>query len=400
MRKQNFAHFNFDSNSNLRPYRAVLFMRIAVNTRFLLKDQLEGIGWYTYELLKCMVEQQPNDEFIFFFDRPYSDQYVFAKNVTPVVLFPQARHPFLWHWWFEWSIASALKKHKADVFLSPDGYASLSTSVKTVMVTHDIAHVHYPQQIAFLTRKYYQQMVPRFLKHAQKVVTVSKFTRNDILAAYPVDPEKVVAVYNGCRKEFQVIDAIEKALIQEKYAEGQEYFFYVGAVHPRKNVHRLISAFDQFKSNTKSKKKLLIGGRFAWKTGEVKLAYDNAIHQEDILFLGYLKNEEVPRLMGAAYALTYVSLFEGFGLPLVEAMNCGVPFITSNCSSMPEVAGDAGMLVSPESLSEITQALERIESDKALYQQLVYNGKKQKLAFSWKVAAKRVYALMYDLVQH
>jgi len=373
-------------------------MKIAVNTRFLLKDQLEGIGWYTYELLKCMVEQHPEEEFIFFFDRPYSDQYIFAKNITPLVLFPPARHPVLWHCWFEWSVARALKKYEADVFLSPDGYASLSTSVKTVMVTHDIAHVHYPEQIAFLARKYYQEMVPRFLKHVQKVVTVSEFTRSDVLDAYPIDPQKVVAVYNGCRKEFHVIAANEKNKIRKKYAGGQEYFFYVGAVHPRKNVHRLIAAFDQFKTNTKSKKKLLIGGRFAWKTGAVKSAYDNAIHQEDIVFLGYLKNEEVPKLMGAAFALTYVSLFEGFGLPLVEAMNCGVPFITSNCSSMPEVAGDAGMLVSPESIPEIYQALQELEENKALYQQLINNGRKQQLKFSWELASEQVYDLLIALV--
>jgi len=373
-------------------------MKIAVNTRFLLKDQLEGIGWYTYELLKCMVEQHPEDEFIFFFDRPYSDQYIFAKNVTPIVLFPQARHPVLWHWWFEWSIAKALKKYKADVFLSPDGYASLSTSVKTVMVTHDVAHLHHPEQIAFLVRKYYQQMVPRFLKRAQKVVTVSEFTRSDILKNYSIDPQKVVPIYNGCRKEFQAIDVNKKIEIRKKYTEGEEYFFYVGAVHPRKNVHRLITAFDQFKTNTSSKKKLLIGGRFAWKTGDVKLAYDNAKHKEDIVFLGYLKNEEVPELMGAAFALTYVSLFEGFGLPLVEAMNCGVPFITSNCSSMPEVAGEAGMLVNPESVLEISQALQKIESDKTLYQQLINNGEKQKLNFSWELAAQQVYDLMVELV--
>ena len=374
-------------------------MKIAINTRFLLKDQLEGIGWYTYELLKCMVEQNPDDEFIFFFDRPYSDQYIFAKNVTPVVLFPQARHPFLWYWWFEWSVTRALKKHKADVFLSPDGYTSLRTSVKTIMVTHDIVHVHFPEQIPFVARKFIQAMEPRYLKRADKVVTVSEYTRTDVLANYPVDPKKVVAVYNGCRKEFQAIEANEKLSIQKQYADGQEYFFYVGAVHPRKNVHRLITAFDQFKTKTKSKKKLLIGGRFAWKTGEVKLAYDNASHQDDIVFLGYLKNEEVPKLMGAAYALTYVSLFEGFGLPLVEAMNCGVPIISSDCSSMPEVAGDAGILVNPDSVAEIAQAIQRIEEDKVLYQQLVYNCEKQKLAFSWELAAKQVYDLMLDLVE-
>jgi len=159
----------------------------------------------------------------------------------------------------------------------------------------------------------------------------------------------------------------------------------------------LISAFDQFKANSNSPKKLLIGGRFAWQTGEVKSAYDQAVNKEDIVFLGYLQNEEVPLLMGAAFALTYVSLFEGFGLPLVEAMNTGIPFITSNISSMPEVAGKAGLLVDPYSEAAITSALQQLESDEALYQQLINECGKQKVKFQWATAAESVYALLKEM---
>jgi len=187
-------------------------------------------------------------------------------------------------------------------------------------------------------------------------------------------------------------------LVRDKYADGEDYFFYVGAVQPRKNVHRLIAAFDQFKATTKSTKKLLIGGRFAWQTGEVKTAYDKAIHQKDIVFLGYLQNEEVPLLMGAAFALTYVSLFEGFGLPLVEAMNTGIPFITADVSSMPEVAGKAGLLVDPFSETAITEAMQQLERDSVLYQQLINECGKQKLKFQWATAAAKVYALLKEIV--
>ncbi|MFK7808939.1 MAG: glycosyltransferase family 4 protein, partial [Saprospiraceae bacterium] len=333
-------------------------MIIAVNTRFLLTDQLEGIGWYTFELLKAMVAQHPEDRFLFFFDRPFSERFKLGDNIELIQLNPPARHPVLWLAWFEWSLANAMKKHKADVLLSPDGYCSLRSKVPTVMVTHDVAHVHFPEQIYFTARKYYQYFVPKFLERTEKVVTVSEYTKTDILKHYPQIPAaKIHAIYNGCRKEFIPLSENEKAAIRNQYADGQQYFFYVGAVQPRKNVHRLISAFDQFKEKTKSPMKLLIGGRFAWQTGEVTTAYNNATHQSDIEFLGYLSNEEVPKLMGAAYALTYVSLFEGFGLPLVEAMNCEVPFITSDCSSMPEVAGEAGLLVDPYDENKIVEAL-------------------------------------------
>src|SRR5690606_7224010 len=117
-------------------------MRIAVNTRLLLKGKLEGIGWFTYQTLERIVKQHPEHEFIFFFDRPYDRSFVFASNVTPVVLSPQARHPVLFYLWFELGIPRLLRKYKADLFLSPDGFSSLSTKVPTCLVIHDLAFEH------------------------------------------------------------------------------------------------------------------------------------------------------------------------------------------------------------------------------------------------------------------
>ncbi|HHS95385.1 MAG TPA: glycosyltransferase family 1 protein, partial [Phaeodactylibacter sp.] len=223
-------------------------MTIAVNTRFLLPRRLEGIGWYTYELLKAMVAQHPEDEFLFFFDRAYSEEFIFAPNVKAISLAPPARHPVLWYLWFEWSLAKALRKYRPDVFLSPDGYTCINSKVKTVMVTHDIAHMHYPEQVSYLTRKYYKYYVPRFLERADKVVTVSEYTKQDILRHYPqVASVKVHRIYNGCRSDFVPLSENEKAKVRKQYAGGEEYFFYVGAIQPRKNVHRLIAAFDLFK---------------------------------------------------------------------------------------------------------------------------------------------------------
>ena len=177
-------------------------MRIAVNTRFLLKDKLEGIGWVTYELLKRMVEQHPEDDFIFFFDRKYDESFVFGKNVKPVILYPSARHPFLWLSWFETAIPLALKKYKADVFFSPDGYCSLLTKTKTVMITHDIAHVHFPEHIPFLVKKYYNTFVPKFLKRADRIISVSHFTKKDIIKQYGIAANKISVIENGCRIGF------------------------------------------------------------------------------------------------------------------------------------------------------------------------------------------------------
>ncbi|HFA51722.1 MAG TPA: glycosyltransferase family 1 protein [Bacteroidetes bacterium] len=366
-------------------------MKIAVNTRFLLKNKLEGMGLFAHEVLRRMVRQHPEHEFIFFFDRPYDASFIYEKNIRPVVLFPPARHPFLFVWWFEGSVARALKKYRAEVFLSPDNFLALNTKVKTVLVTHDLAHVHFPGQLSFFHRKYYEIMAPRFNRRADHIVAVSEFTKADITAQYGISQKKISVACNGCPEGFRPVAGEEKKEIREQFAEGEPYFFYVGAVHPRKNVHRLIAAFDRFKTATQAPVKLLIAGRFAWKAGEVKKAFDGAAHQTDIRFLGYVSDADLKKLMAGALACTYVSLFEGFGIPLLQAMHSGVPIITSDVSSMPEVAGRAGILTDPLSVEKIAEAMQQIWQDAHLRKRLVEEGKRQQKKFTWDWAAAVVW---------
>lgn len=374
-------------------------MRIAINTRFLLQNKLEGIGWFTWEVVRRLVQAHPEHEFIFLFDRPYNPEFVFGTNVTPVVLFPPARHPLLWLWWFEIAVPRALKKYKADVFLSPDGYCSLVAKTPTVMVTHDIAFVHLPMHIPAKFRLYYQYFIPRYLRRAEHIVTVSEFSKQDIIRHYQISDKKIAVACNGVREDFQPISETEKNAIKQQYADGQDYFFYVGSVHPRKNVHRLIRAFDQFKQRTQAPVKLLIGGRFAWQTGEVKAAYDAATFKEDIVFLGYVADEALPKLLGAALALTYVSLFEGFGVPVLEAMHSEVPVLTSNASSLPEVAGDAGLLVDPLMVEQIANGLQQLYESEALRKQLIEAGRRQREKFSWSQAAAVVWNSLLQVLK-
>ncbi len=371
-------------------------MRIAVNTRFLLKNKLEGIGLYTHEVVRRLVEQHPEHEFIFFFDRPYDPDFVFGKNVTPVVLFPPARHPLLFVWWFEWSVRRALRQHKADVFLSPDNFLCLGTKLKTVLVTHDIAHVHFPEQVPLLHRLYYRFFAKKFNLRADRIVAVSEFSKADLVQQYGLSPAKISVSGNGCRDIFKPLQSVEKQGIREEFAEDKPYFHYIGAVHPRKNVHRLIAAFDQFKDETGAPHLLLIAGRFAWQAGEVKSAFEAAKHKADIRFLGYVPDLVAAQLMGAAEALVYVSLFEGFGVPVLEAMYAEVPIITSNAASLPEVAGEAALLVSPSSVEEIAAAMRRIAQDEPLRNRLVANGRSQRTKFTWQRATEIVYNEMLD----
>jgi len=372
-------------------------MKIAINTRFLLKDKLEGIGWFSHEIIRRIVNQHPEDEFLFLFDRPYHADFIYAKNVEAVIINPPARHPLLWYTWFESAVPRVLKKWQPDVFFSPDGYCSLKSSTKTLMVTHDLAHLHFPEQVPYLARKYYQRYVPQYLNRADKVVAVSEFTKQDIIKNYSLPTDKVKVVYNACRTDFKPLPEGAQQKIRDQYSNGFPYFFYLGAVHPRKNVHRLIEAFDQFKQQTNAPHQLLIGGRFAWQTGPVKTAYDNAQRQQDIVFLDYLDNTATPKLMAAAFAFVYPSLFEGFGIPVLEAMHTDTPVITSNVSSLPEVAGDAALLVNPMVSKEIEKAMLQLYNEMDLRQTLIQNGRVQRQQFDWDKSAARIYNLLSKL---
>ena len=201
-------------------------MKIAVNTRFLLKNQLEGIGRYSFEILRRMVNEHPEDEFIFFFDRAYDEKYVFGNKVTPVVLFPPARHPILWYIWFEWSVHRALKKYKPDVFLSLDGYCSLRTSIPTLLVIHDLAFEHFGQFVPNLVKKYYQKYTPLYVGKAKEIIAVSEYTKQDIVNLYKTNPSKIHVAYNQCGDYFKPISKTEKEKIKQIQSQSKEYFFY------------------------------------------------------------------------------------------------------------------------------------------------------------------------------
>src|SRR3972149_5919662 len=172
-------------------------MIIAVNTRLLLKDKLEGIGWVTYESLKRIKKKQSEHKFLFLFDRPFSEEFIFSDSILPMVIGPQARHPFLWYWWFEQSLPKIFHKHEPDLFLSPDGFLSLSYSApagmkqyKSIPVIHDLNFEYYPQDIPFIARKYYKKYFPQFAKKATRIATVSEYSKQEISRQYTISPEK------------------------------------------------------------------------------------------------------------------------------------------------------------------------------------------------------------------
>ncbi|MCB0663189.1 MAG: glycosyltransferase family 4 protein [Saprospiraceae bacterium] len=366
-------------------------MKIAVNTRFLIKSQMEGMGRFSLEVLKRMVTKHPEHEFYFLFDRPYDEDFVFAKNVHPIVVAPPARHPVLFYLWFEWRVPAVLKKIKADVFVSMDNFCSLKAKIPTLLIIHDLAYLHFPEQIQKKDLWFYRYYTPKYIQKADRIVTVSAFTKQDLLENFPVNPEKVDVACNGCSTNFRPLNPESVDYIRREVSNGKPYFIYVGAIHPRKNVGRLIMAFNRYKKQTGASTKLLIIGRKAWMTKEAQKAFKESAWKNDILFKGFVPREKLPVYIGAALAMVYVSLFEGFGIPILEAMHAEVPVITSNVSSMPEVAGEAGLLVDPYDVESITEAMILIEEDVELRLELVKKGRQQRQNFTWNKASDIVF---------
>jgi glycosyltransferase involved in cell wall biosynthesis len=369
-------------------------MRIAVNTRFLLAGKLEGMGWYTYELCRAMVRMHPSDTFYFLFDRPYSREFIFSKNCIPLVVPPPARHPWLWELWFEYTLPVALKAVRAEVFFSPDGYLSLRSRVPTLMTLHDLAFLHYPEQVPPMVLRYYQRHVPRFLERANAVAVISHFVKEDVAAHFPAWADKLSVVPNGPRKGFHPLSEAEKVAVRQQYAGGKPYFFYLGALHPRKNLPRLIRAFTQFKAQTNAPLELLIGGRMAWQTGDIQAAWQQSPYRDAIRFLGYVPEDTLRDLLAAAYGLAYFSLFEGFGLPVLEAFSCDVPVLASNTSSIPEVAGAGALLADPTREGEMADVMRILWEEPGTAEALIGRGREQLGKFSWESAAEKIYELL------
>ena len=336
-------------------------MKIAVNTRLLLHGKLEGIGWFSYENLKRITTGHPEHQFYFLFDRPYHRDFIFSDNVIPLVAGPPARHPVLYYIWFEFTVRRLLKKIGADLFLSPDGYLSLGSKIPSIAVFHDLNFEHYPGDLPLAERWYYRTFFRKYAAKAARIATVSGFSKADITKQYG------------------------------KYTGGRPYFFFVGSMHPRKNLVNLFRAFDLYRKTDNRNTVLLLAGAKKWWTGEIASVYENMEFKDDVIFSGRLETSEMRDVMGSAIALTYVSYFEGFGIPIVEAFRCGTPVITSNITSMPEVGGEAALYADPFKPGEIADAMIKIANDDTLREHLIKAGAERAGIFTWDQSALRLW---------
>jgi glycosyltransferase involved in cell wall biosynthesis len=374
-------------------------MKIAVNTRFLLNDYLEGYGYFIYETFKRITAAQPEHEFIFIFDRPFDRRFVFGPNVKAVVTGPPARHPLLWKFWYDVKVPALLRKYKVDVFVSCDGFCSLGTKVPQCLVVHDLAFLHYPSFIPKSQLLYYKRYTPKMLAKAKVIATVSAFSKRDIIEQYGTAADKIDIVYSAAKDIFRPLTDEEKLAAKASYTGGKEYFIYTGAIHPRKNLVKLLKAFSLFKKRQQSSMKLVLTGRLAWKYESFVQNLKTYKYRNDVVMTGYVEENELSRLVGAAYAMVYPSLFEGFGVPVLEAMQSAVPVITTTYSSMQEIAKEAALYADPEDPAAIAEKMMLLYKDEKLRNQLIENGREATKQYNWHFTAERLWQSIEKAMQ-
>lgn len=374
-------------------------MRIAVNTRLLLHDRLDGIGWFTAETARRMVLAHPEHEFFFFFDRKPHPEFLFADNVTPVVLCPQARHPVLWYLFFEWSTQMALKRYKIDLYLSPDGMMPLHPKVPTLNVIHDLNFEHASGNLKASHQRYMSHYFPLFARNATRLATVSSYSKKDIAETYGIPAEKIDVVYDGAHSNYRPHSDNEKEDIRRRFTDGHPFVIFISTILKRKNLANLLLAFDKVKEDKGNEElKLVVVGSRVWWQDELESAWNGMKHQSDVIFPGRVEPNDLSALLSAAEMLVYPSYFEGFGIPILEAMYAETAVIASRTTSMPEVGGDAVLYIDPSDIDDIAHAISRLR-DKTLRQEFIEKGRLQRQKFSWEITANLLWNSMMKTIK-
>jgi glycosyltransferase involved in cell wall biosynthesis len=296
---------------------------------------------------------------------------------------------------------TALPLTRMDLLHSMAFVTPLISPWPTVVTVYDLSFVHYPAAFPAARRTYLRLLAQLSCRRAGRVIAISESTRRDIVKQWGLPASKITVAYPGVGERFQPLPADQVAAFRARHKLPETFILHVGTLQPRKNLVRLIQAYRQLQTDVKL---ALVGGK-GWLYQEILDEIERLNLQNDVIMPGYVPADELPLWYNAAAALAYPSLYEGFGFPVVEAMACGTPVVTSNVSSMPEAAGTgdkrAALLVDPHDTGALVDALDRILVDRALREELQNKGLKQSARFTWQqTAAATVAAYQHVLGQN
>ncbi len=353
----------------------------------MLSGQLEGNGNFIYETFTRIAKQHLEHEFIFIFDQPFDEAFITSENITPVLAGPIVKYPLLWKYWYDIKIPAILKKYKADVFVSPDGFCSLKTKTPQCIVVHDLAFLHQPLYIKKSHAAWLKKSTPKFLSKANSIVTTTTFLKQELIEKFAVDASTIDVVHSGVSKLYQPLLTDDKIAIKNKYTEGKEYFIYSGLIDADKNLMNLLKAFSVFKKRQQTGMKLILAGRVASTYESFKKDLQSYKYRSDVLLIEHLPATELVNVVSAAYGFIYPSLVETFAVPVIEAMQCDVPVIAAETNSLKEIVKDAAIFVDGNSHTAIAEQMMLLYKDEKLRNDLIIKGRKESAAYSWDTTA-------------
>lgn len=369
---------------------------IGINLRF-LQTTISGIGKYVLELVNALSQKDvKNKYFLYEYDHTNVIRPVEKENFSYLILKLHTKMRSMRIFLEQFLFSRFIKNQGLDVFHGPSFMLPVfkPKGTKCVITVHDLTFLRYPESFTFETKLYYKLFFRQSIKNADMIIADSQATKDDIMLYYHVPKNKIKVIYLGVDKAFTpVADKFHVAKVQKKYALPKKFFLFTGLLSPRKNIEGVLRAFNSLNIDLYKEYHFVIVGGKGWLYDPIFKYVEEHNLKERVHFTGYIDEGDLPVFYTLAEALVFPSFYEGFGLPILEAMACGCPVITSNISSMPEVAGDAALLVDPKNTQNILTAMEKIVSDKELRKKLVEKGYEQAKQFTWEKTAEETLAL-------
>lgn len=353
-----------------------------------------GIGYYTENIIRSVIELDQNDEFSIVAN-------LFATNKLPKVKISSTTKNYnyklirflpgkVWNQLIKRRVlppVNVLLKDTPDVMVNFDFVRlPVSKKVKTLTVIHDLAFLHYPEFVQSRNLARLKKFVPLAIKKSDRIVAVSEFTKSDIVKSYNVDPQKIDVVSNAVNHKVFFPQKL-KPSVQKKYNLPNDYTLFIGNIEPRKNILGIIEAFGKLPTQLQAKHPLVLVGGKGWNDEGISEALNNSSAKEHIVRVGYVDDDDLAQVYAGAQIFVFPSFYEGFGLPVLEAMASGTPVITSKVSSLPEVGGDAVLYVDPKKSTTIAEAMKKLLQNSELQKTLIKKGIAHSKQFSWEQSA-------------
>ena len=379
-------------------------MKIGIEGQRLFRKKKHGMDMVALELIRNLQEIDHDNEYVIFV-KPDSDDTVLKQTDNfRIVQLKGGFYPF----WEQFSLPDAARKAGCELLHCTSNTAPTNTRIPLVVTLHDIIYMESSylkilkgsgtlyQKIGNIYRRI---VVPRIIKTSKKIITVSHFEKNRIAQFFGIsNDDRLTAVYNGVSEHFKpVLNKTELNRVKTKYKLPDHFFFFLGNTDPKKNTKGTLIAFSNYLKITGSDKKLVMLDYDRAELEKLLIEIGDTTLIDRIILTGYVTNTDLPAIYSQCEVFLYPSLRESFGIPMLEAMACGVPVITSNTSSMPEIAGDAAVIINPFKPEELMAAMIRLSDDIDLRTQLIERGFKQSARFSWKSMAQNVLEIYREI---